>query len=89
MFSCRFQLSNMNELLDNPKKILKIGDSYQDNVNVISPFSRADSKTNNFNFERSEQNQTATIDIVFTTSNKILPHIRKQYNSTVSSLEKP
>lgn len=69
----------MNELLENPKKILKISDSYQESV-VASTIIRSDSKQY---VERGEQSPTAIVDLLFSTTNKISSHSRKRYDAQV------
>lgn len=75
----RFQVFQMNELLENPKKLLKISDSYQENV-VPPGVSRSESRLYN---DRSDQNQSATVDILFSATNKISSHSRKRYDMQV------
>lgn len=74
----------MNELLENPKKLLKINDNYQESISV-STISRSDSKLNNY--ERSEQSQMAMVDILFSATNKISSHSRKRYDTQVRQME--
>lgn len=75
----RFQTFNMTELLENPKKILKISDSYQDTF-VTPSVLRSDSKQF---FERSEQNQATQLDLMFSTTSKVSSHSRKRYDTQV------
>lgn len=78
----RFQLWNVSEFLENPKKVLKITDNNHNQENN-APFTISKSDSKVYNYERTES-QPATMDILFSATNKISSHARKRYEMQVS-----